>query len=82
MEQQAFNIAEFCKAFKLSRGRFHELREAGLAPAIYHIASKPYISLKAAAEWQTRMESGAAEHFKPLPAKNPGRRGRVQTASK
>lgn len=77
MDNHAFTLAEFCTAFKVSRGRLHELEQAGLGPKTYRIASRPYVSLSAAQEWQQRMESGAAENFKPLPAKNPGRRGRV-----
>lgn len=80
MDKQAFTIAEFCDAYKISRGRFHELDQAGLAPKTYRIASRPYISLAAAQEWQQRMETGAAEGFRPLPAKNPGRRGRRREA--
>ena len=78
MDKQAFTISEFCIAYKVSRGRLFELEQAGLAPKIYRVASKPYISLSAAQEWQQRMEAGAAENFKPLPAKNPGQRGRVK----
>lgn len=81
-EKLAFTIAEFCTMFHVSRGRLHELERAGLGPKVYRIASRPYISLDAAKEWQQRMESGAAENFKPLPAQNPGRRGRVSSASK
>ncbi|WP_018077189.1 hypothetical protein [Thiobacillus denitrificans] len=81
-EKLAFTIAEFCTMFHVSRGRLHELERAGLGPKTYRIASRPYISLAAAKEWQQRMEAGAAENFKPLPAKNPGRRGRVNSASK
>lgn len=79
--KQAFTIAEFCEAYKVSRGRLHELEQAGLAPKTYRIASKPYVSLSAAQEWQARMESGAAENFKPLPAKNPGHPGRPRTGA-
>jgi hypothetical protein len=79
MEKKAFTIAEFCAAYHISRGRLHELERAGLGPKTYRIASRPYISLTAAQEWQERMEAGAAENFKPLPAKNPGRRGRPRT---
>lgn len=82
MEKQAFTLAEFCEAYKVSRGRLHELGQAGLAPKTYRIASKPYVSLSAAQEWQQRMESGAAKDFKPLPAKTPGRRGRATSKSK
>lgn len=82
MNKLAFTITEFCEAFKISRGRLHELDQAGLGPKTYRIASRPYVSLSAAQEWQQRMESGAAENFKPLPAKNPGRRGRVHGVSK
>lgn len=76
MEKMVFTIAEFCTAFHVSRGRLHELTQAGLGPKVYRIASRPYISMDAAKEWQRLMESGAAENFKPLPAKTPGRRGR------
>lgn len=82
MNTQVFTIAEFCEFFKISRGRLHQLDQAGLGPKTYRIASRPYVSLSAAQDWQQRMESGAAENFKPLPAKNPGRRGRVQSVSK
>lgn len=77
MEKKAFTIAEFCQAYNISRGRLHELDRAGLGPKTYRIASRPYVSLAAAQEWQKRMEDGAAENFKPLPSLNPGRRGRI-----
>ena len=77
MEKQVFTIPEFCKAYAISRGRLHELQQAGLGPDIYRIASKPYVSLTAAQAWQRRMEQGAATDFRPLPAKMPGRRGRA-----
>jgi hypothetical protein len=77
MEKQALTIAEFCEVYQVSRGRLYELQQAGLGPTIYRIASRPYISKTAAHEWQQRMEKGAAEHFIPLPAKTPGRRGRT-----
>jgi hypothetical protein len=76
MEKSAFTLPEFCKAYGVSRGRLHELAQAGLGPRIYHIASKPYVSVEAAQEWQRKMESGAAAGFKPMPAKTPGRPGR------
>lgn len=79
MEKQAFTISEFCRAYGVSRGRLHELEQAGLAPQIYRIASKPYVSVSAAEEWQRRMETGVAENFKRLPAKNPGHPGRVRS---
>lgn len=82
MDKQAFTIAEFCEAYKVSRGRLHELDQAGLGPKTYRIASRPYVSLSAAREWQQRMESGAAANFKPLPSKNPGCRGRHTGATK
>lgn len=77
MDKPAFTLPEFCEAFGVSRGRLHELDRAGLGPRIYKIASKPYVSAAAAQEWQRKMEQGAAENFRPLPAKNPGRRGRA-----
>ena len=77
----AFTVPEFCKAFKLSRGRYHELTQAGLGPRTYRIASKEYVAQKAALEWQQRMIQGEAEGFKPLPAKHPGRPGRVKVAA-
>lgn len=81
MSKMAFTIAEFCEAYKVSRGRLHELDQAGLGPKTYRIASRPYVSLTAAQEWQERMVSGEGENFKPLPAKNPGRRGRTTGAT-
>lgn len=81
MEKLAFTVPEWCEARCMSRGRFHELEQAGLAPRTYAVASKKYISREADAEWQQRMESGAAENFKPLPAKNPGQPGRRTRAS-
>lgn len=80
MEKLAFIITEWCKLRGISRGRFHELEQAGLAPRTYSVASKKYISREADSEWQRRMESGAAENFKPLPAKNPGKPGRPSRA--
>lgn len=80
MDRQAFTLTEFCRIYKVSRGRLYELQQAGLGPRIYHIASKPYVSVEAAQEWQRRMEQGAAADFRPLPARNPGRPGRKGAA--
>lgn len=77
MEKQAFTLAEFCQAYNISRGRLHELDRAGLGPKTYRIASRPYVSLAAAKEWQQRMEEGDAVDFKPLPPMNPGCPGRA-----
>lgn len=79
MEKQSFTKAEWRKARGISTGRHYELERAGLAPQTYSIASKEYISKEADAEWLKRMEAGAAENFKPLPAKNPGHPGRTRT---
>lgn len=73
----AFTLPEFRERFKLSTGRLYELQQAGLGPEVYYIASRPYVSYRAAQEWQQRMESGAASNFKRLPARNPGRRGKI-----
>lgn len=81
MDRQAFTLAEFCAAYHVSRGRLHELEQAGLGPKTYRIASRPYISADAAREWQQRMETGAGEGFRPLPVKNPGQRGRAKAAA-
>ena len=74
--KQAFTLKEFCEAYQISRGRLYELQRAGLGPVTYSIASRPYVSASAAADWQKRMETGAAANFRPLPAKTPGQRGR------
>lgn len=76
MEKLARTIQQWCKDRGISRGRYYELQQAGLVPRTYSIGSKKYISNQADAEWQARMEAGAGENFKPLPAKNPGQRGR------
>jgi hypothetical protein len=81
MEKLAYTVPEWCKARGISRGRFHELEQADLAPRTYAVASKKYISHQADAEWQRRMEAGAAESFRPLPAKNPGKPGRLSRSS-
>lgn len=81
MTKLAFTVPEWCEARCISRGRYHELEVAGLAPRTYAVASKKYISQQADAEWQQRMEAGAAENFRPLPAKNPGKRGRTGRTS-
>lgn len=77
MEKQSFTKAEWRKARGISTGRHYELERAGLAPKTYRIASREYISKEADAEWLKRMEAGAAENFKPLPAQNPGQRSRT-----
>lgn len=76
MEKMAFTVTEFCKAYGVSRGRFHELQQVGLAPKVYYIASKPYVSRKAADEWMVRMENGEGATFERAPAKTPGVPGR------
>lgn len=80
MEKMAYTVAEFCFAYGISRGRLHELQQVGLAPKIYYVASKPYVSKRAAEEWQERMENGDGRDFERPPAKHTGRQGRVKDA--
>ena len=81
MEKLARAIPTWCRDRDVSIARFYELDQAGLAPRTYRVGSRRYISNQADAEWQARMEAGEGENFKPLPAKNPGQRGRQRLSN-
>jgi predicted DNA-binding transcriptional regulator AlpA len=49
--RRAFTIAEFCKAYGISRALYYKLLRLGQGPRIAKIGSKTLISDEAAAEW-------------------------------
>lgn len=53
---EAFSIAEFCAAHRISRATFYNLLEDGLAPTLMKIGRRRIISRDAAEKWRVRME--------------------------
>lgn len=54
---RAHTITGFCAEFKVSRSQFYELVKAGLAPRVYYIGRRGFISDEAAERWQREMEA-------------------------
>jgi predicted DNA-binding transcriptional regulator AlpA len=53
---EAFSIAEFCAAHRISRTTYYNLVESGLAPTQMNIGRRRLISREAAEKWRARME--------------------------
>jgi hypothetical protein len=60
----AFNIDEFCKAYRISRGALYGMWRAGTGPRFMVVGGgggKRIISFEAAAEWRRQCEERAAK---------------------
>jgi hypothetical protein len=58
-EAQAFTIAEFAKAFRLSRATVYNLWRAGQGPVKMRVRGRVLISREAADRWRQGIESQA-----------------------
>jgi hypothetical protein len=56
----AFTVLEFCTAHRISRARYYELKQEGLAPVEMIIGRRRLISFEAAARWRRDREAAAA----------------------
>ena len=55
----AYTINEFCVAHRISRSKFYQLIDAGLAPRTMRIGTKVLISHEAAADWRASLEAAS-----------------------
>jgi predicted DNA-binding transcriptional regulator AlpA len=63
-ERQAYNIAEFCEAFRVSRSELYRLWKTGTGPKRLRIGRKSIITVEAAQDW-------ASKNSQPVPPKPP-----------
>lgn len=59
IEQQAFTIAEFCTAHRISQGLYFKLQRAGKGPRVMPLGASIRISVEAAREWRLAREREA-----------------------
>jgi predicted DNA-binding transcriptional regulator AlpA len=60
----AQTVAEFCDDNRISRSKFYQLIDQGIAPRIMRIGAKVLITSDAAAEWRAEREAAS----NPVPA--------------
>jgi hypothetical protein len=56
-ERSASTITEFCEAHRISRTRYYELKDEGLAPDEMVVGRRRLISNEAAARWRAAREA-------------------------
>ncbi len=49
--REVYSVAEFCRAYGVSRSMFYKLRKAGTGPRTCTIGRKTLVSATAAREW-------------------------------
>ena len=60
MRDRCFTIPDFCRAHKISRNAFYELRKQGRAPAMMRLSKRRVvISPEAAEKWRREREAEA-----------------------
>lgn len=52
----AFNVAEFCAAFRIGKGTFYKLLKEGKGPKLLKVGRRTLVSLEAAEAWRKKME--------------------------
>lgn len=57
MNPQAYTVAEFCKAYRLSRSALYDLWDSGEGPAYYKVGRRRFVSQEAAVKWQREREA-------------------------
>ena len=50
-----YTIDEFCRAHRLSKSSYYDLKRRGLGPREIRVMRKPLVTVEAAAEWRQRM---------------------------
>jgi predicted DNA-binding transcriptional regulator AlpA len=56
MDAQAHTVEEFCRAHRISRGTFYNLRKDDRGPRVMKVGSRTLVSTEAAADWRRKME--------------------------
>lgn len=57
--REAYTVAEFCEAFRISRSFFYDEIRRGAGPKTYKSGKNRFVSVEAAKEWRVRMEAAA-----------------------
>jgi hypothetical protein len=57
MSIQAYTIAGFCEAYRISRSLLYKLWQMGRGPTSYPVGRRRYISFEAARRWQHEREA-------------------------
>jgi hypothetical protein len=58
--REAYTIAEFCAACRISQDMFFKMRRAGWAPKLMKVGTRALISIAAAEQWKHDREAAAA----------------------
>jgi hypothetical protein len=58
--RSAFTVREFCESHRISRARYYELKQQGLAPMEMIVGRRRLISFEAATQWRREREAAAA----------------------
>jgi predicted DNA-binding transcriptional regulator AlpA len=66
MDQDAYNIVEFCQRHRLSRAAFYNLEKIGQAPRIMRVGSRVMISKEAAADWRRERETARSKQIEAV----------------
>ena len=53
---KSYSIKEFCRSHCISTAKFHILKRKGLAPDMFRIDNRIYISAESAARWLKKQE--------------------------
>ena len=53
----AYTVAEFCEAFRISRGHFYNLIKKGVGPPRFHVGRRTLIAVESAEDWRRGMEA-------------------------
>lgn len=64
MDQLAFDVSSFCSHHGISRAKFYQLLQQGLAPKTFRVGRRRLVSAEAAKAWRAEMETLAAESCK------------------
>lgn len=56
VQPAAYTIAEFCQAFRVSRGHFYNLVRRGEGPRLLRVGKRVLVSADSVAEWVRRSE--------------------------
>ena len=59
MDPAAYTIDEFCKAHRISRAHYFNIKKIGLGPREMRVGSRVTISGEAAAAWRRDREAAA-----------------------
>ncbi len=57
--EKTYTIPELCDAYSISRSKSYEILKAGSGPRIMKVGRRTLISVKAAEEWQARIEESS-----------------------